>query len=324
MQGHTQSTVAGGRSGRPVVPAAGLSGRAPRVSIGLPVYNGERYIEEALRSILAQTYADFELIVVDNASTDRTRHICLSYAARDRRVRYYRNPENLGVARNYNRALQLARGAYFRWAAYDDLLAPGNLIRCVEILDGRPDVVLCYPRTINIDGSGAALGEYRDDFSFAQPRAHVRFRHLMQRSVDYDCNALYGLIRTDVLRKTGMMGDFHSADRVLLAELVLRGGFHEVPEFLFYHRFHDSISTSREKTAAEWAAWFNPARPARRAFPRFRRALEFVRAVRRTGIPAGERYACYVSVAQFYLSADKWRRLLRRARIPISMKGHHV
>ena len=86
-----------------------------RVSIGLPVYNGEKYLEQALISILSQTYTDFELIISDNASTDRTQAICREYAAKDPRIRYYCNEENLGAAPNHNRVFELASGEYFKW-----------------------------------------------------------------------------------------------------------------------------------------------------------------------------------------------------------------
>ena len=100
-----------------------MSENEPRVSIGMPVYNGEKYLEEAIQSILAQTYSDFELVISDNASTDKTQEICLEYAARDSRVRYHRNEKNLGAAPNYNRTFELSTGQYFKWADYDDLLA---------------------------------------------------------------------------------------------------------------------------------------------------------------------------------------------------------
>ena len=97
---------------------------SPLVSIGLPVYNGDRYLAEALDSILAQSFADFELIISDNASTDGTQDICETYARRDERIVYSRLPENLGAAPNYNRLVEMARGELFKWAAHDDRIKP--------------------------------------------------------------------------------------------------------------------------------------------------------------------------------------------------------
>src|SRR2546425_9420098 len=99
---------------------------APQVSVGLPVYNGERYLAEALDSLLTQSYEDFELIICDNASTDRTGEIARSYAAKDKRVRYARNDKNLGAGGNFRRGFALASGEYFRWAASDDVCEIGR------------------------------------------------------------------------------------------------------------------------------------------------------------------------------------------------------
>ncbi len=132
--------------------------RPPRVSVGLPVYNGADYVAEAIKSILGQTYQDFELLIQDNASTDATENICRAYAARDPRVSYVRNLRNVGAAANYNLVFERARGHYFKWAAHDDVCAPDFLVRCVGALDRDPAVVLCCGQTrlINDDGSPVA------------------------------------------------------------------------------------------------------------------------------------------------------------------------
>src|SRR5512141_2931759 len=120
---------------------------SPRISIGLPVYNGEKYLELTIKSILAQSFTDFELIIADNASTDRTQEICQIYAARDRRIRYLRNEQNLGAAPNHNRVFQLSSGEYFKWSGYDDLIKPDFLAKCIDILDRNPSVAICMPKT---------------------------------------------------------------------------------------------------------------------------------------------------------------------------------
>src|SRR5687767_9303189 len=119
----------------------------PRVSIGLPVFNGESHLALALDSVLAQTFGDFELVISDNGSTDSTRQICEDYAKRDARIRYLRSDENRGAAWNYNRVFERSRGAFFKWMAHDDLIAPQYLERCVEALDRAPaTTVLAFPR----------------------------------------------------------------------------------------------------------------------------------------------------------------------------------
>lgn len=125
----------------------------PRLSIGLPVYNGERYLSKSLTALLGQRYDDFELIISDNASTDGTEDICRDYLARDRRVKYVRQPRNIGLAPNHNFVFQQARGDLFKWASYDDLYGRDLLLRCVEALDEHPHVVLSHAHQALIDGT---------------------------------------------------------------------------------------------------------------------------------------------------------------------------
>ena len=130
---------------------------SPTVSIGMPVYNGEKYLRQAISSILNQTYPDFELIISDNASTDETRQICLQYAARDRRIRYQCNPQNIGAAKNFNLVFKLASGKYFKWMAHDDTVTSDFLSKCVDILEQNLQVVLCHTRVRIIDAEDRVL-----------------------------------------------------------------------------------------------------------------------------------------------------------------------
>ena len=112
----------------------------PRVSVGMRVYNGERFLRPAIESVLAQTDTDFELIISDNASTDATSEICRAYAARDPRIRYVRNATNIGAVRNFNRAFQLSTAEYYKLANADDVCAPTLMERCAAVLDTHPAV----------------------------------------------------------------------------------------------------------------------------------------------------------------------------------------
>lgn len=120
----------------------------PAVSIGLPVYNGASYIREALDSLLAQTFADFELIISDNASTDATETICRDYAARDRRMRYYRQTDNRGALANFLFVLDQAVAPYFMWAAHDDLLKTDDVLFRLVRLAQQSGADLVFP---NVD-----------------------------------------------------------------------------------------------------------------------------------------------------------------------------
>lgn len=228
----------------------------PRVSIGVPVYNGERYVGETLDSLLAQTFSDFELTICDNASTDRTEQICRAYAERDARIRYVRNPTNLGAAANYKRAFHASSGEYFRWANADDLFAAEGLARCVEALDRQPSAVLVYPRTKFIDKRGRVISEYADNLHIQSSRASERFAQVLKRLGHV--NVIYGLMRTDAVRRTGLLRAFPGGDVPLVAELALYGTFCEIPEFLFFRRLHPDALSSRKGDVNSTQEFFDP------------------------------------------------------------------
>jgi glycosyltransferase involved in cell wall biosynthesis len=298
----------------------------PRVSIGLPVHDGENYLAETLGSILAQTYSDFELIISDNASMDRTEEICRAYAARDERIRYFRNEENLGAAENFNRALELSAGEYFKWAAHDDLCAPEYLARCVEILDCEPEVVLCYPKTRIIDGPGEFVEDYFDGFHLDSPKPHIRFRDVFR--APGLCNPVFGLMRARILKRTALIGNYAASDRVLLGELALHGQFYEVPEYLFLRRGHAQRSLAANVTDSDIAAWFDPAVRGKILLPRWRRLLEYLRAAKRAPLSQTERLRCYMQVGRFVLSPRKLGGmagdLLKVAELVPRLFGKHI
>ena len=137
-----------------------MSSKDVVLSVGLPVYNGEKYLESAIDSILNQTYKDYELIIVDNASSDKTQEICIKYARKDPRIKYYRNHYNVGGPRNYNIAFELSSGKYFKWTAHDDILDIKYLEECINILDSDDGIVLCHSRVGCIDKNGDLIGNY--------------------------------------------------------------------------------------------------------------------------------------------------------------------
>ena len=212
-----------------------MDGPVAAVSVGLPVYNGARYLPEAIDSLLSQTFTDFELIISDNASTDATAHICRRYADRDSRIRYVRQPENLGAIPNHNLLVDLARGRYFKWVGHDDVYEPDLVARCVESLEvATPDVILANVWDGVVDAGGRrSPTPYPLDAT--HPSAHRRFRSLLHEDGGND---MYGMVRTETLRRIRPMGSFLHADRVLVAELILNGRFKEVPEVLYYRREH--------------------------------------------------------------------------------------
>ena len=272
----------------------------PGVSIGMPVFNGEPYIVEALNSLLAQTYTDFELIISDNASTDRTEEICRRYAREDKRIRYYRNKKNLGAAKNYNRVFELSNSKYFKWAAHDDVLAPEYLQRCIEILDHDPAVVLCHPKTIVIDEYGKKVNDYDDYLDFRSPNPHERFRDYLFRNFG-KCNAIFGVIRTNELRKTPLIGSYSPSDEVLMAELALYGKIYQIPDRLFYRREHPERSKRANPNPRAHAIWFNPENKNKIILPtKWKSFWEYIRAITRIPLGCSDKVLCYLYIA-------KWR-----------------
>ncbi len=260
-----------------------------RVSIGMPVYNGDRYLEEALTSILEQTVEDFELIICDNASTDRTEEICRRFARSDGRIRYSRSPENIGAARNFNRAVMLARGEYFKWAAHDDLCAPAFLDRCLGELDRDPEVVIAYPRAVVIGANAETIKPYDIDLRADVPSPSKRFQSILE---GHKCFEIFGVIRRDILLKTPLIGAFSHGDGVLLAELALHGRFREIPEYLFFGRRHSRQSMAMLGDYRRYAVWFNPELKNRMVFPYWRMQYEHLRSILRARLPTEERWRC--------------------------------
>lgn len=262
------------------------SDRRPRVSIGLPVYNGERYVAQAIDAILAQTFADFELIICDNASQDRTEEICRAYPGRDARVRYHRAEKNLGAAANYRWAFELARGEYFKWATYDDLCGPEYVARCVSVLDRDPSVILAYCKTRLIDEHGQVISEYEDNLNLCDQRPSERFIQFMQKF--RLSNPMYGVLRAPALRKTRLLGSYIGGDIPLLAELTLQGKFCEIPKFLFYRRFHPQASSSYT-SSTQLLHFYDPQKKEHVALTRWRHAFEHFRSVVRAPIQLREK-----------------------------------
>lgn len=273
----------------------------PTLSIGLPVYNGERYLGEALEALLAQTYTDFELIISDNASDDATESICRDVAARDPRIRYLRQPVNIGVDPNHHYTLQQARGRYFKWAAHDDLYHPDLLRCCVHALETEPRAVLAHAGDAVIDESGAVVAELPYEVDSAHPSPSVRLRSLLY--VDGG-NDDYGVMRTDVVRRIAPYGaGGYGSDRVFVASMLLQGPFHHVPQTLYFRRDHPQ--RARRASKVERARAYDPRRASRLRYPPVRLHAEYVGAflvaIGRAPLTPSERVRCWGEVAGWLL-----------------------
>ena len=195
----------------------------PLVTIGVPAYNEEKYIGEALESLLRQTYPNIEIIVGDNGSVDRTGDIVREFAAKDPRVIHVRHVRNIGQNANFNHLPRVANGTYFAWASAHDFMDADFVEKCVAALEADPEAVLACPKTIYLDEQGNKTGQkIRTPFDVRGKPPAKRFRMTMWR---VDCNIVYGMFRLDAMRATHLFQLVPAADRVMLSELAVKGTF---------------------------------------------------------------------------------------------------
>ncbi|HEX7498560.1 MAG TPA: glycosyltransferase family 2 protein [Candidatus Limnocylindrales bacterium] len=208
--------------------------RTPLVTIGIPTYNGARYLAASIDSLLSQDYPNFELVISDNCSTDDTEAIARAYVQRSDRIRYVRQEANMGAFANFNRVLGLAGGAYFMWASDHDLWDTAFVSRCVAALEADPAAVLAYPKSMLIDEDGAAIEEMDDQIDLGQLTPLARYKHLIWRLTI--CNMIYGVARREALAATGGFPDVLGPDHVVLARLALQGPILRVGGHLYLRR----------------------------------------------------------------------------------------
>ena len=301
-------------------------GTVPRLSVGLPVYDGEDYLAEALDALLDQSFDDFELIISDNASTDGTEDICRRYAALDPRIRYVRQSQNIGCAGNHNFVFEQARGELFKWASDDDLYGRDLLRRCVEALDEHPDVVLVHTWTAMIEGGTGDVARPVDySLATSSPSAADRFRSML---FDDGGDDDYGVIRADVLRRTHLYDSYYHADRTIVAEIALHGRFHHVPDWLYFRRDHPGRS-SRARSIRAWCVIYDQRRANRLRHPVGRLLAEYVwgyvAAIRTAPLTAAERRQCYRHLAAWLASraVPELSRWIQGRRRPVRRGEQH-
>ncbi|MDD5458523.1 MAG: glycosyltransferase family 2 protein [Phycisphaerae bacterium] len=283
----------------------------PKVTVGMPVFNGQSYLRESLDSLLGQSFGDFELIISDNASTDLTGQICEQYAAVDKRIRYYRSEKNFGAARNFNRLVELARGIYFKWAAHDDICDPAFLEKNIQALDEDKSASIAYARTAIFDERCNKQSEYKDGLNLTQDSPHERFGILLEKMRrGNECHPVFGLMRIGMLRRTGLIRPYVSSDEVLLGELSLRGKFREMPEYLFFKRQHSNRSMTAFISLRSRSAWFDPKNKGKLQLHKWRMLADYIDSVRRASIAQSEKWLCYLAISKWaafktpYLTKD--------------------
>ena len=275
----------------------------PKVVIGLPVYNGQKYLVAAIESHLAQSFSDFVLVISDNGSTDATQDICEDYARRDPRVKYLRSPENRGILWNHRRVLDgiTSPDQYFRWAGADDIIEPGLLQDMVSVLASRPEVAAVVPDTKNIDANGALTGSMARSLDLQQADVFLRARDVLL--ANYQHVIAYGLLRVSTLRGMRTGPNYPGWDAIFVWELALRGLLVQTHGPSLLRRFHAG-SISRAKTAKEVRRWVDPKNRTGINFPHWNWAYERMRILLGCPLPARER----LRIGIFLTRATFWQR----------------
>ncbi len=264
-------------------------GHAPRVVIGVPVYNGENYLREALGSIANQTLTDFKVIISDNASTDSTPDICREFVEKDSRFTYYRQPENIGGAPNFNFVFQPGDAPYFKWAAHDDIMTPDYLRQCVELLDRDSNLSIAHSRSITIDHQGKSIGNYDQQLRLNGEQPSDRFWQILW-VVHY--TEVFGVMRSEMIAKTQMHPSIVGSDRHFMTEVLLQGDVGYVEDYLFLRRHHQDSFCNALKDNKARLQWFDPKAKASTFLASPRKMKEYVISIFRTSMSWRERIAC--------------------------------
>lgn len=298
----------------------------PRVSIGMPLYNGERYLRCAIESLLDQTYTDFELLIADNCSTDSSLEIAQDYALRDSRIRIVEREKNQGAIDNFNFVFNESSGELFKWAAVDDICRPRFLEKCVSALDENPEAVWSHSTSDKIDSAGESLLQkltgddplvQRVDGKlawknfprpgFASPSPAARFGNVLLGT--NWCVDSYGVFRRSALQKTRLFINVYGAEKVLIGELSLLGKYVHVDEDLFSQRIHDAASSSltSHKEQQEYTG------AKKRSFLRTRLALckAHLNSVYRHRIGITEKAKAHWAVMRYMLQMGKWSKMIK-------------
>jgi glycosyltransferase involved in cell wall biosynthesis len=289
----------------------------PRVSIGLPVYNGDNYLREALESIVGQTYPNLEIVISDNASTDATGAICQEFAARDSRIAYFRQETNLGASANHDFVLKSSTGPLFRLAAHDDVLAPSLIEECVKGLLRNPRAVLAFPRVLRIDANGRTVEEIDKHFESMSSSSPVRRFGLSACRPSWATH-VFGLMRRDAIGDKEILGKYPGADRTFLAAMALEGPWVFIDQPLFYRRDH--ASNSNKTFVNDWRGrlWFDPAMQLNPvSFPQWRRLAELGRVIRRSGLGLPSQFGAFLQLVRWCVTPVYRPRFVKLFRDPV-------
>jgi glycosyltransferase involved in cell wall biosynthesis len=294
----------------------------PKISVGIPVYNGEKYLKVALHSLIKQSFQDFEIIISDNASTDKTEEICRSFQSQDQRIIYHRQPVNIGAANNYKKVFQLAKGKFFKWMAHDDLCSLNYLEECVKVLENDSDIVMSFPKFVLIDEnenpfplvgkntyatSDNRIITTNIERNFMSVHPSERYWEVLYQTTE--CYEFFGLARRDIIERTSQHDAYYGSDKVLLCELAVMGKIREVPDAIGYFRIHDEQSQSL-KSSKERAEWISPDLNYGAFVSRLKCLQGYYRSIFAYSISWSERIKCLWILIAWSINLNNWQSIL--------------
>jgi glycosyltransferase involved in cell wall biosynthesis len=213
----------------------------PKVSIGMPVYNGEKTLAKAIESILNQDYTNIEIIISDNCSTDSTFAICQKYRKEDARIQYTRFDKNRGTIANFNNVFNLSSGDFFMWASHDDFHEPSFISECIRSFANNPEAALCAPKMKGII-SPKATHHWIGDLSTFKDKSSVVGRYF-ETLQHFPAVAIYGLYRSSMIRKTSLLPNGVGADLLFIQNLSLYGSFIQSDQVIFTYYGREKWNT---------------------------------------------------------------------------------
>ena len=234
----------------------------PKVSIGLPVYNGELFLKTAIDSLLNQSYSNFELIISDNNSTDSTQRICQEYAKNDDRIRYIKQEKNIGPYPNFYFVLSQSKGKYFMWAAADDFWEPDFILKNLKVLSSNSNIVCSISKLDTYTFTDDLIQKEKIKTvqypSFAKNFINIRRQKMIKVTFPVygkfekkirkflmnpgSNSRFYGLYRTSQIKECFIKKPFIAVENAIFLNLLRLGDLHEIDEVL-YHRFESGWST---------------------------------------------------------------------------------
>ncbi|HET9256320.1 MAG TPA: glycosyltransferase [Pseudonocardiaceae bacterium] len=292
-----------------------VTGDDALVSIGLPVRNGEEFLATTAESVLAQDHERLELVISDNASSDGTEEICRALARSDHRVRYHRQPRNIGLLNNFAHTQRLARGQYFKWIGDDDWLAPAYLSRCLAVFTDDPRLILVTTQQHYLSPDGASQTLPYDRTELRSPRADVRFTEMLRLLTESHLllDPLYALMRLPVIRRVPRRNMLRE-DETFAATLALAGPFGHVPEILARRRtrpFARLPALAERLDVPRWHAHIATALQCR----------ALLRAIDQADLEPGQHRRARAAVARLYLRRHRQAAIRRGTRLATTIAG---